>query len=193
MFKVVALAWTPPDPARFDAIMFTSANALRLGGPALAGYRGLACHAVGEATAEAARAAGFADVQAGAADVAALVARLAADGARRVLQLCGEDRRSVPTGTVEIEQVPVYAARVIARPRLGEVTGMTALLHSPRAAARFASLVPPDGRHMTALAAISEAAAAEAGGGWREIAVAAVPTDAALLAIAAGLCEKRGR
>lgn len=191
LFETVALGWAPPDPARFEAIMFTSANAPRLGGPALAGYRGLRAYAVGAATAEAAREAGFDDVRAGAGDVAALVGELAADGIRRALHLCGEDRRGFAVRDIHVEQLPIYAARVIARPRLGEVTGMTALLHSPRAAARFAALVPPTGRHTTALAAISPTAAAQAGDGWRAVAVATVPTDAELLAIAAGLCEKR--
>jgi uroporphyrinogen-III synthase len=40
------------------------------------------------------------------------------------------------------------------------------------------------------IAAISEAAAEAVGKGWRRVAIAETPTDDALLALAAGLCDK---
>ena len=33
LFEVRALDWAPPDPAGFDALLLTSANAPRLAGP----------------------------------------------------------------------------------------------------------------------------------------------------------------
>ena len=61
-------------------------------------------------------------------------------------------------------------------------TGAAALLHSPRAAALFAALIDDAriGRADIRLVAISPAAAAAAGPGWRSVAVAPAPetTDA---------------
>ncbi len=51
LFAVGPLAWTPPDPAVHDALLLTSANAVRQAGPGLAGYRTLPVHAVGAAPA----------------------------------------------------------------------------------------------------------------------------------------------
>ena len=65
-----------------------------------------------------------------------------------------------------------------------------ALVHSPRAGQRLAELV--DDRATLAIAAISQAAADGAGAGWRRIDVAERPSDDALLAIAARLCNKPG-
>ena len=56
MFEAKPLRWEPPAPSLYDAIIASSANALRLGGPALAALQDLPVHAVGEATASAARA-----------------------------------------------------------------------------------------------------------------------------------------
>jgi uroporphyrinogen-III synthase len=44
-------------------------------------------------------------------------------------------------------------------------------------------------KNALAVAAISEAATAAAGGGWEEIRTAASPSDTELLALAARLCE----
>jgi uroporphyrinogen-III synthase len=56
----------------------------------------------------------------------------------------------------------------------------------------FARLIDAAGLSRAAIAAISPATAAAAGTGWGRIAVAAVPTDDALLAAAARLCEETG-
>jgi uroporphyrinogen-III synthase len=64
-----------------------------------------------------------------------------------------------------------------------------AMIHSPRAAARLAELVPHEDRSSVRIAAISQNAADAAGSGWAEIRVASSPTDSALLALARGLCE----
>jgi uroporphyrinogen-III synthase len=62
-----------------------------------------------------------------------------------------------------------------------------ALIHSPRAGALFAALAPR--KSGIALAAISPAAAAAAGAGWAEVAVARAPRDEALLELALKLCK----
>jgi uroporphyrinogen-III synthase len=51
LFGGVPVPWTPPD-GEFDAVMLTSANAIRFGGPHLAAYRSLPLYAVGAATAD---------------------------------------------------------------------------------------------------------------------------------------------
>ncbi|MBC7987264.1 MAG: uroporphyrinogen-III synthase, partial [Sphingomonadaceae bacterium] len=57
LFAIAPLAWAPRDPAAFDALLLTSANAVSHGGKALGKYRELPVYAVGAATAAAARAA----------------------------------------------------------------------------------------------------------------------------------------
>ena len=77
LFSILSAAWDAPAAGDFDAVLLTSANAARHGGTRLAHYTHLPCFAVGEATAEAARAAGFAEVHTGPGDAAALLKDLA--------------------------------------------------------------------------------------------------------------------
>ena len=74
---------------------------------------------------------------------------------------------------------------------LGGLAGQVAAIHSPRAGARLAELVAE--RATVALAAISRSAAAAAGTGWLDAAIADSPSDGALLATAAGLCNNTDR
>ena len=53
LFKVEAVAWDVPDPNEFDALLLTSANAVRHGGAGLRRVLDSPVHAVGEATADA--------------------------------------------------------------------------------------------------------------------------------------------
>jgi uroporphyrinogen-III synthase len=73
------------------AVAITSANALRNAPPALiASLAALPCHAVGEKTAQAARAAGFAHVETGPGDAASLAGSIAPSLAGKALvYLCG--------------------------------------------------------------------------------------------------------
>jgi uroporphyrinogen-III synthase len=65
------------------------------------------------------------------------------------------------------------------------------LLHSPRAARQFAKLVDAAGiaRGPIAIVAISAAAAAAAGEGWRAKRHTLLPRDAAMLELARELCK----
>jgi uroporphyrinogen-III synthase len=194
LFAVRALAWEPPDPRDFDALLLTSANAARHGGAGLRRFAHLPCYAVGEATAEAARRAGFRDVRTGPADGEAAVAMIARDGAARVLHLCGRERVALTPAAFSIARHPVYAADpVAALPEEAAeaiATGALVLVHSPRAGALLRELVAEQAG--IRLAAISPAAAAAAGDGWREKAVAGAPRDEALLELAAKLCQTEG-
>jgi len=187
LFTVRPLAWSPPDPAGFDAILLTSANAARLGGDGMTPFLGLPCYAVGERTGEAARGAGFADVRIGPSDGAALLDLVHGDGAKALLHLGGRDH--VPLAGVV--HLPVYAADPSGALPAGAEEAL-ALLHSPRAAARLAELAGAR-RNGFRIAAISAAAAAAAGPGWRSVAIAAAPRDQALLELAAKLCQTARR
>jgi uroporphyrinogen-III synthase len=195
LFTIRPVAWDAPQPDAFDAVLLTSANAARHAGAGLSGFLHLPCRAVGEATAAAARAAGFARISTGDGDGAAALAPLAG----RVLHPCGRDHVPLPQTETRIERRVVYAADASrALPdaaRQALAAGAIAIVHSPRAAATFAALVDAGGlaRHEVVAAAISEAAAAALGDGWAAIGVAARPRDEALLELAAQLCQKMAR
>jgi uroporphyrinogen-III synthase len=182
LFELRALPWTPPHPARFDAVLLTSANAARLGGEELKPFLALPCYAVGPRTADAARAAGFADVRTGPSDGAALAAMAERDGARALLHIGGRDHIAISGAT----HIAVYASEPAGAlpPDLEE---SVVLLHSARAAARFAGLAADRGAIV--IAAISAEVAQAAGGGWKQVAIAEAPRDEALLELAARLCQ----
>ena len=190
LFTIRPVPWEPPEEA-FDAVLLTSANAARHGGAALRPFLGLACQAVGEATGEAAREAGFSSVMAGPSDGAAALEQMAARGVRRALHLCGRDHMPLSNPRVSLERRIVYAADAAETlpPAAAEATasGALVLIHSPRAGALFARLAAR--RATVRIAAISAAAAAAAGDGWAERHVAARPRDEALLELAAELCN----
>jgi uroporphyrinogen-III synthase len=190
LFTIRPLRWNPPD-RRFGAVMLTSANAPRQAGGRLASFLHLPCFTVGEATAEAARGAGFVDVRTGKADGAALLTEIAETGLRSIVHPAGRDHIRLTHPDLDILHVAVYASEPAkalpaqATAALGR--GALALLHSPRAAMLFALLTTmPD---TVRIAAISAATAAAAGDGWAAVAVAARPRDEALLELAAELCQ----
>lgn len=201
IFVVHPIAWQAPAPEGFDGIVMTSANAARHGGPDLARYRHLPCHVVGEATAEAARTAGFGTVHAGPSDIHALLAQITDPpggerrAALRLLHPCGRDHVAAERAGLSIRRVPVYAADAVEKlpdeARSALVAGALVLLHSPRAGAQFSKLVDEAGisRNRIRIAAISGAAAKAAGGGWAQTAIAEAPRDEALLALAARIAS----
>lgn len=181
LFKIVPLVWQAPDPAGFDALLLTSANAMRHGGNDLARLVSLPVIAVGQATAAAARAAGFTVTMTGDAGVAAL-----ATGGR-LLHLAGREHESMPGATT----IAVYAAdpAPVSPEQARELGGSICLIHSARAAERLGEIVDTSGvpRGAIVIAALSEAVAQAAGGDWAVIAFSATPRDDALVALAAQL------
>lgn len=182
LFAIRPMIPAPIDAAAHEAVLLTSANAAR---HAPAGLEALPCFAVGERTAAAAAAAGFADVRTGPADGGAAAAMMAQAGVGRALHLCGRDHLAVEAPGVAIERRAVYASETLPGRRFHGPA--VAMIHSPRAGARFAELAGD--RAGIAVAAISAAAAAAAGEGWAAKAVAAAPRDDALLELAAKLCN----
>ncbi len=195
LFTVRPLAWEPVEAAGFDAVMMTSANAARYGGPGLAPLTLLPCYAVGQATAAAAREAGFERVTAGDGDAEDLIDFCVDDGVCNLLHLCGREHRPVERPGLRVERRIVYASDAAealpAAARAALEGGAVALLHSPRAAALFRELV--EARGSVAIAAISAAAAQAAGDGWLAREAAPQPTDEALLELAAKLCKIAAR
>jgi uroporphyrinogen-III synthase len=192
LFEVHATAWDAPDPDGFDAMLLTSANTLRCAGPQLDLYRHLPVFAVGETTAEAARARGFSIAAVGHAGAQAISEIIAARGHGRVFHPGGRDRREFNPGPLSIIRRCVYES-VEAGTAEGLAAVMpreaVALLHSPRGAVRLAKLVPMIERQRLHLAAVSSAVLDAAGAGWASGEAAPMPKDEALLVLAAALCK----
>ena len=185
LFEVEPVEWSAPDASQFDGLLLTSANAVRHGSEGLKVLRDLQVYAVGEATARAAREAGSDVASVGDGGVDRLLEAIAPD--LRLLHLCGQDSTQVDARQ-RITQLIVYRSRELSEP--GEIPDdCVALVHSPRAGRRLAELVEERGR--IAVAAISPQAAEAVGSGWESVHAVDAPTDDALLALAARLCNKR--
>lgn len=195
LFSVEPIAWTTPDPTRFDALMLTSANAFRHAGPDLLRYTGLPLYVVGAATARAAIELGLAPHHIGEKDVSALIEAMRHDGRRAVLHLCGEDVVNTDGNDLDIKRVAVYrsaengdGSALIETLRQSDI----ALVHSPRAGRQLNALVSAERRNELSIIAISQPALAAVGTGWSIAQAADSPTDAAMLALASELCHKSG-
>lgn len=188
LFATQALDWGVPDPALFDALILTSANAVRCGGDGLKALLALPVLAVGNATAAAARSAGFDVMTTGSKDAEALLADAHAAGIGQALHLGGREsmvKPEVGAGRIVRQSIAVYASDPlpVSPQALASLVNGIGLLHSPRAAHRLVELVDVAGfarEHIT-LVALSAAVAAAAGGGWQVIKVPPLPTDDALV------------
>lgn len=191
LFAVAPVSWTCPSSTRFDTILVTSANAMRYGGVGLTALRDRPVVAVGEATAAAARAAGFEVAVVGARDAASAVALARTQGFARLLHLAGRDRVELPG----VDALTVYASNAIDIDveSTAQFVDRTVLLHSPRAARHVAALVDRDrlDRGRIGIAALSGAIAAATGERWRAVYVAATPDDDALIAALAAATSAR--
>lgn len=177
LFEVVPVPWQAPGPGGYDALLLTSANAVRHGGTGLRALATLPVAAVGTETARAAEKAGLAVALTGERDAAAAVAQAHDAGFARLLHLCGRDHVAT-----DATAIVVYASvpRAAALPPLDRAI---ALLHSRRAAEAFAALIPASDRSRVSLVAISPAALGGAGKGWAHAEAAPEPTDAAMAAL----------
>lgn len=196
LFVVEPVAWEPPDPARFDAVLLGSANALRHGGDALARFTTLPVYAVGATTAAAAEKAGFTVAARGEGGLQMLIPKLAEDGRKRVLRLSGEAHVSLnPPPGMTIATAVVYAAHPLPLPVDAVPSqGVVVALHSGEAARHFTAECARLGldRSTIALACLAPRVAEVAGQGWAEVRVAPIPQplgEAALLALARDMCQ----
>lgn len=194
LFELRALEWNPPDPTGIDALLIGSANAIRLAGPELTAFREKPVHAVGEATAVAAREAGLAVATVGKGGLQQLLGRLATCPLR-LLRIAGAEHIPLvaPEGIV-IETRIAYQSAPLPMPEEMAAAfrnGAVALLHSAAAARHFAAecdrLALP--RNRIVLAALGPRIAAASGGNWKEVRSAQAPREAALLALARDMCH----
>ncbi|MFM2300854.1 MAG: hypothetical protein RLZZ84_590 [Pseudomonadota bacterium] len=201
LFRITPRQWeaTPAEsPAeRYDAVLIGSANAVRHGGPNLAALRALPVYAVGDATAAAARAAGFTIVHAGSGGLQAVLGQLA-PAHKRLLRLAGEERiaLSLPPG-VRMDERIVYASEPQPfPPELTELLRFPAIVaaHSAEAARHLAAQCVRHGirRAPLRIAALGPRIAQAAGEGWGEVATASAANDHALLALARQMCQDPG-
>ena len=178
-----------PLPVAIDlggvgALAFTSANGVRVFA-GLCPDRGLPVFAIGGATAEAARAAGFGPVVSADGDIDALArAIIAAEGrlAGAVLhpgarEPAGDLAGALNAAGMTARAITVYETRVLPVTVPPGAEGV--LIHSPKAAAAIAGAAIGQ---LTAYC-ISAAAAAPLAGAVQRTAVAAEPNEASLLAL----------
>ncbi len=187
LFEVQSLPWAIPDAANYDALMLTSANALRHGGGGLAALLGLPVYAIGTATAAAARAAGFGVIWTGTDGANALVIQAKADHNLRLLWLSGRHYSNVATPPeISIDTCPVYDSTALAAPstliKYLSSPHLTAL-HSVRAAQHFSSICDTHDvdKSNIAILSYSDKIAAAAGLGWAASLISNAPNDDALL------------
>ncbi|RYY27941.1 MAG: uroporphyrinogen-III synthase [Sphingomonadales bacterium] len=186
LFAAGPVAWDAPNPADFDALILTSANAVRHGGANLSKLLGLPVHAVGKVTGEAARRFGFQVVTNGDSGAESLLKRAEAAGTRRALHLAGRER-TLAAGGIVAAVVTVYASDPLPAPDASRLAGSIALVQSARAAARLGEIVSD--RSTIALVAISQAVAEAAGPGWERILVPSTPSSEAMIDAALALAD----
>jgi uroporphyrinogen-III synthase len=179
---VAPLLQVRPLPAQIDvegagALAFTSINGVE----AFAARwpnRDLPVFAVGDATAKAARAAGFDDVISADGDLAALARLIAAAPPRGGVLAPGAME---PAGALPGARAIAIYQTVELSPPAPEAEAV--LLHSPRAAAQLARLIAGEARALVAYCISPAAAAPLADLPLGALAIAPAPTESALLAL----------
>ncbi|WP_408590352.1 uroporphyrinogen-III synthase [Novosphingobium sp.] len=192
LFRIAPRRWACPDPAVYAGLLVGSANVVRHGGDGLAVLRGLPVHAVGEATAAAAQATGFAIGSVGSGGLQSVAADLAAG---RYLRLAGEAHVPLATpANVTVDTLVIYAAQPLPlSPIAVEAVraGAVILLHSGEAARYLDAEMHRLGvaRESARIAALAPRIAALAGAGWHDVGIASQRSDDAVLALAAEMCQ----
>jgi len=182
------LAWDCPDPDSFDGLLIGSANAILHGGEGLARLTAKPVFAVGEATASAARAAGFTVAMTGSGGLQGVLDAIPAPC--HLLRIAGEEHIPLtPPAGVTFAEVIAYRSEALpldpAAPLLASGTALV-LLHSAATAAHFAAecdRLRLDRARIT-LAALGPRIAAAAGEGWAAIHTSPTPDESALLHLA---------
>jgi len=181
------------DLAGVGAVAFTSRNGVE-GFTRLVPWRGAPVFAVGDATAEAARAAGFTEVASADGDVVALTRLIAQTWAGvqppslvlhpSAAEPAGDLAGALAASGVKVRSLPVY--ETLAAEALPEAVAHAqpdaVLIHSPKAGRVAARLIDPArAAGMTAFALSPACAQPLRGCGFREIRSAEFPNEAALL------------
>ena len=173
-----------PAPATVAALALTSPNGVEAFAPLIPRFRHHPVFAVGDATAEAARAAGFTDVRSAAGDIHALARLIAAEAPLGPLLAPGarEPAGDLPALLPDrpVRRLPVYAAfeTHTAAPEPFDAV----MLHSPRAARALAADLPRAASSARIAICISEAAATPLHPfDFAEIRIAATPDEPGML------------
>ncbi|MBI1404110.1 MAG: uroporphyrinogen-III synthase [Porphyrobacter sp.] len=185
--EIRPLAWDCPDPALYEGLLIGSANAILHGGRNLEQLKDKPVYAVGEATAEAARAAGFAVAMVGSGGLQGVLDAIS--GPSRLLRIAGEEHVPLtPPEGVAFDTVIAYRNAMLPLDPAADLLrrgDAVVLLHSAATARHFAAECDRLGlaRRTIALAALGPRIAAAAGEGWRAVHIAPRPDEAALLAL----------
>jgi uroporphyrinogen-III synthase len=188
-------------PCSFDvslrgaqALLFTSANGVRAF-PGARAAKALQVLTVGDATARAAHAAGFANVRSASGDAEALIAlarALLAPSAGKLIHIAGQHVAGDVAGRLreagfEVEQRTAYTAVAAATlPSAFAENLDLVLFHSARAAETYMAFGAPGSERFVAGCLSSGVAIAAAKAAWRRIVTAPVPNDEALLGATLG-------
>jgi uroporphyrinogen-III synthase len=192
--EVRPIAWKCPDK-EYDGLLLGSANAIRHGGASLAKLHSLPVHAVGSATARAARDAGFGVASTGEGSLQAVLDGLRGRKGLRLLRLGGKERIALRgPGNVTLDEVAIY--ELVDRPVPAGELGLfrrpaCILVHSAGAARALDRLYTQHGldRSAATVLALAPRIAAALESGWSEVAIAPAPGDDAMLALARRMCE----
>ena len=173
-----------PEPAAVAVLALTSPNGVEAFAPLIPRFRDHPVFAVGDATAEAARSAGFTDVRSASGDIHALARLIAAEAPPGPLLAPGarEPAGDLPALLPDrpVQRLPVYAAFETHAP--APETFDAVMLHSPRAARALAADLPRSAASGRVAICISEAAAAPLRPfDFTEIRIAAAPDEPAML------------
>ena len=192
LLEIRVLPQPAPDLTDIAALVFTSRNAVAAFAglrPDMATARECPVLTVGDATAEAARAAGFADVRSASGDLEALVRLIVADpspilpGGAILHPAASEpagDLAAMLGPSVPVRTLPIYEAveTDVGAPEEFD----TVLIHSPRAARALVARLGTSREARLAVAISPAAAAPLTSAGFREIRIAATPDEDALIA-----------
>ena len=188
------VAWQCPEPTTIDALLIGSANAILHAGPDLARLATKPVYAVGEATADAARAAGLSVAMTGSGGLQGVLDAVPAPC--HLLRIAGEEHVPLtPPPGVTFDTVIAYRSEPQPLDPVADVLASheaLVLLHSAATARHFAAECDRLGldRPRIALAALGPRIAAAAGEGWAAVHTARQPDEAALLQLAFDLCAK---
>lgn len=173
-----------PEPDAVVALALTSPNGVEAFAPLIPRFRNHPVFAVGDATAEAAHAAGFANVRSASGDIHALARLIAAEAPPGPLLAPGarEPAGDLPALLPDrpVQRLPVYTAFETHTP--APETFDAVMLHSPRAARALAADLPLAAASGRVAICISEAAAAPLRPfDFAEIRIADAPDEPAML------------
>jgi uroporphyrinogen-III synthase len=192
--EIRPVAWDCPDPTGIDGMLIGSANAILHGGAPLANLKDKPVYAVGEATAAAARNAGFRIAMTGSGGLQGVLDAIAAP--LHLLRIAGEERVTLaPPPGVTFQEVIAYRSVPLpldpVAPLLAKGDALV-LLHSAATARHFAQECARLGlpRAVITLAALGPRIAAAAGTGWAAVHSAVSHDEASLLELAFDLCDK---